>query len=80
MDELLAEIERLPVACLMWTYAEQKDAIDHARRIALLAFEAAATLCEKRVTNEQGCQREDYENRQCAVHIRRLASKLQGVA
>ena len=32
--------------------------------------EACAKVCDNRITNEAGMQREDYENRQCAAAIR----------
>jgi hypothetical protein len=51
MDELLAEIERMP-AGIEYTglfTADQMRA--HARRIALLAFEAAAQECKKHGAN-----------------------------
>ena len=32
--------------------------------------EACAKVCDNRITNEAGMQREDYENRQCAEAIR----------
>ena len=32
--------------------------------------EACAKVCDDRMTNEAGMQREDYENRQCAAAIR----------
>jgi hypothetical protein len=32
--------------------------------------EACAKVCDDRITNEAGMQREDYENRQCAAAIR----------
>lgn len=31
---------------------------------------ACAKVCDNRITNEAGMQREDYENRQCAAAIR----------
>ena len=33
-------------------------------------LEEAAKMCDSRITNEIGMQREDYENRQCAIAIR----------
>jgi len=32
--------------------------------------EACAKVCDNRITNEAGMQREDYENQQCAKAIR----------
>ena len=37
--------------------------------------EACAKVCDNRITNEAGMQREDYENRQCAAAIRARGNK-----
>lgn len=38
--------------------------------VAAREREACAKVCDNRITNEAGMQREDYENRQCAAAIR----------
>jgi len=38
--------------------------------VAAREREACAKVCDNRITNEAGMQREDYENRQCAAAIK----------
>jgi hypothetical protein len=38
--------------------------------VAAAEREECAKVCDNRITNEAGMQREDYENRQCAAAIR----------
>ena len=38
--------------------------------VAAAEREACAKVCDNRITNEAGMQREDYENQQCAKAIR----------
>ena len=45
---------------------------EHEARVRAEALEEAAKACERRITNEPGLQREDYENRQCAAAIRAI--------
>lgn len=54
---------------LGWTCWEgQLEAF--AALVAAAEREACAKVCDNRITNEAGMQREDYENRQCAAAIR----------
>jgi hypothetical protein len=82
MDELLAEIERLPesVFTMYPTYAQQSQLFAHARRIALLAFEAAARECDEHepehfiFTENRTAAKEGAAD--CATAIRAMAALL----
>ena len=47
-----------------------KDLERFAGLVAAHERDACAKVCDNRITNEAGMQREDYENRQCAAAIR----------
>lgn len=58
-----------------YTAAQMRE---HEARVRAEAMEEAAKACEARITNESGMNREDYENRQCALRIRSLINKEAG--
>jgi hypothetical protein len=51
-------------------YASPQRLEAFAALVAAAEREACAKVCDNRITNEAGMQREDYENRQCAAAIR----------
>ncbi len=53
-----------------WTEADGEALERFAALVAAHEREACAKVCDERITNEAGMQREDYENRQCAAAIR----------
>jgi hypothetical protein len=52
----------------LWNYTDAFERF--AALVAAHEREACAKVCDNRITNEAGMQREDYENRQCAAAIR----------
>jgi hypothetical protein len=55
-------------------YGSDEKPLNSVTRFAALVAaaerEACVKVCDERITNEAGMQREDYENRQCAAAIR----------
>ena len=52
----------------LWNYTDAFECF--AALVAAHEREACAKVCDNRITNEAGMQREDYENQQCAKAIR----------
>jgi hypothetical protein len=77
MDELLAEIDALANE---WsdTQSEYEGIYTNARRIALLAFEAAAVQCDQWVKTFSAADMDDDANgaEDCATAIRALSARL----
>lgn len=53
-----------------WSFDFQVRLETFAKLVAQHEREACAKVCDSRITDETGMQREDYENRQCAIAIR----------
>ncbi len=73
-DEIIKLAMRAGVAPMMTNkpamYPSQEALETFAALIAAHEREECAKVCDNRITNEAGMQREDYENRQCAAAIR----------
>jgi len=54
---------------------KEESLVRFAELVAAHEREACAKVCDNRITNEAGMQREDYENRQCAAAIRARGEK-----
>lgn len=69
------ELPPLPQPAKCWPYEPVDGTMytaDQLRARDRQIVEVCAQICRRRVTNEPGLQREDYESRQCAAAIRNL--------